>query len=131
MTIYCYKCRYCGWTGDSTTRAPSIPCGACSYPATRDYSSIGFKADAVKPHFNHAVGAYVNNSRDFDEKLKIRAEESNSYYTRVDPGDIPDPGGDSESAAILETQAKTLHDRGFTNSRGKVLIDDAGSFVPQ
>lgn len=129
--IYVYRCRECQTVIELPTRADSVNCPNCFTRAGRDYSSVQFSPDSVKPHFNHAVGQYVTSSRDFDEKLHVAGQEAGTVYSRVDPGDMPSPGGDSESMAILETQAKTLRDRGFTDSRGKVSIDDAGSFIPQ
>ena len=94
----------------------------------RDYSSVHFGPGSFTPHFNHSVGAYVRNSRDFDEKLKIAGEKAGSTFTRLEPGEMPRPTKDD---AIFETQAKLLHDKGFTDSKGNVSIDDKGNFIPQ
>jgi hypothetical protein len=68
---------------------------------------------AFQPHFNHSVGRYVSSSRDFDEALHVGAEEANSSYTRIDPGDFASitPDRDTE---IIETQARTHRDMGLT-----------------
>lgn len=63
---------------------------------------------AFRPHFNHAVGGYVTSSREFDNLLKLKAEQAGTTYTRVDPGDVPQPTHDTE---VLDTQAKTIHDK--------------------
>ena len=74
----------------------------------RDYSSVQIGMGAFRPHYNHAVGRYVSSSHDFDEQLKIRAEQAQSTYTRIDPGEAPTPSSDTE---ILETQMKTITDK--------------------
>lgn len=74
----------------------------------RDYSSVQIGVRNFRPHFNHAVGSYVSSSREFDEQLKIAGEKVGTTYTRVDPGDVPQPNLDTD---ILETQAKTIRDR--------------------
>lgn len=129
--IYVYLCRECNTQIELHMRAASTTCPRCGCRAGRDYRSIQFGQSAIRPHFNHAVGDWVHSSRDFDEKLKRAGEREGASYTRVDPGDMPSPGGSSADESILETQAKTLSDRGFTDSRGKVAIDDAGRFIPQ
>jgi hypothetical protein len=50
----------------------------------------------------------VDSPRQFDDMLKLRGEESGSTYTRVDPGDVPQPTVDDQ---ILETQARTIRDK--------------------
>jgi hypothetical protein len=45
--------------------------------------------------------------------LRQRAEAGQSTYTRVDPGDVPAPSTDTE---ILETQMRTVTDRGINPS---------------
>jgi len=76
----------------------------------RDYSSVQIGVGAFRPHFNHAVGSYVTTSRDFDEQLKAHSERNGAAITRVDPGDMPTPSHDTE---ILETQARTIRDKGI------------------
>ncbi|HXA31504.1 MAG TPA: hypothetical protein VNV87_04535 [Acidimicrobiales bacterium] len=72
--------------------------------------SVSLVIPAFRPHFNHSVGKYVSTSRDFDEALRRGAEEQNSSYSRIDPGDYASltPSTDTE---IIETQARNLHDR--------------------
>lgn len=106
--MYAYKCNVCGARVDSTSRYLRN-CPEClSMALRRDYSSVQVGGRSFKPHFNHAVGAYVSTSREFDEHLKIRAEQAQSSYTRVDPGDVPTPSSDTE---ILDTQMKTITDK--------------------
>lgn len=80
----------------------------CSLPTKRYYGSVQLGRSPFKPHFNHAVGAHVSSSREFDEVLKIRGEAAGSDYTRIDPGEAPTPSSDTE---IIETQARTIRDR--------------------
>lgn len=129
--IYVYRCRECQTVIELPARADSTTCPACGCRAGRDYSSVQFNQAAVKPHFNHAVGDWVTSSRDFDEKLKMAGERAGTTYTRIDPGDSPSPGGTADEQAILETQAKTLRDKGLMSDSGKVTVDDSGRFVRQ
>lgn len=108
MTVFSYKCRNCGHKWDATSRALTN-CPAClSNNIGRDFSSVRIGSNTFQPHFNHAVGAYVSSSREFDDMLKIRGEEAGSDYTRIDPGDMPRPTKDDH---IFDTQAKTIRDR--------------------
>lgn len=105
--IYAYKCRVCGARVESTSRSLTT-CPECLSSLGRDYSSVQIGVRAFKPHYNHAVGSFVSSSKDFDQQLRIKAEQAGSSYTRVDPGDAPTPSTDTE---ILETQMRTITDR--------------------
>jgi predicted nucleic acid-binding Zn ribbon protein len=106
--IYAYKCNVCGARIDSGSRHLTT-CPEClNISLRRDYSSVQFGSAAFTPHFNHAVGSYVSSSRQFDDLLRIRGDEAQATYTRVDPGDVPQP---SKEDHILETQARTIRDR--------------------
>lgn len=106
--MYAYKCRVCGACVDSTSRNLTT-CPEClSMALRRDYTSVQVGMGAFRPHFNHAVGAYVSSSRQFDDLLKAHSESNGSELTRVDPGDVPTPSHDTE---ILETQARTIRDK--------------------
>lgn len=48
----------------------------------RDYSTVSFSR-SFQPHFNHSVGKFVNNKREFSDELK-RASESASLRTGID-----------------------------------------------
>lgn len=114
MTTYSFKCKACGWRGEAATREVAFDCPACgSVEVKRDYSTVQIGVQAFKPHFNHAVGAYVSSSRHFDDVLKVRAEAAGSEFTRIDPGEAPTPTTHTE---IFETQAKTIRDRGINPS---------------
>jgi len=76
----------------------------------RDYSSVQIGRPAFQPHFNHAVGAYVRSDREFNDLLRSRGDEAQTVYTRVDPGDVPQPTVDDH---ILDEQAKIIHDKGI------------------
>lgn len=115
MTTYGYRCRECGTPRDSQLRDDTQPCD-CGGVSRRDFSSVRFGVSAFQPHFNHAVGAYVNSDREFSDMLKIRAEQNTvrtgaeHSYVRVDPGDLPTPTKDDH---MFETQAKTIADKGI------------------
>lgn len=106
--MYAYKCRVCGAVVDSTSRNLTT-CPEClSMALRRDYTSVQMGMGAFRPHFNHAVGAYVETSKQFDDLLKYHSERNGSQLTRIDPGDAPTPHKDTE---ILETQARTIRDK--------------------
>lgn len=73
----------------------------------RDYSTVQV-GRFFQPHYNHAVGAYVRSNREFNDLLRSRGDALETVYTRVDPGDVPQPTTDD---AILETQARTIRDK--------------------
>lgn len=106
--IYAYRCDVCGAPFDTNTRF-STQCPEClNTGVRRDYSSVQIGVTPFQPHFNHAVGAYVSSSRQFNDLLSAASEKAGSSYTRVDPGDVPRPTKDD---AIFDTQARTIRDR--------------------
>lgn len=107
MTVFAYKCRTCGGSFDSTSRSLTTCPHCLSSEIRRDYSTIQIGGGGFDPHFNHAVGAYVDSSRDFDEKLKIRGEQAGSTFVRIDPGDMPRPTKEDE---VFDTRERTIHD---------------------
>lgn len=107
--MYAFKCKGCGERFDRLTREVAFDCPSCGgVEVKRDYSTVQLAVSAFKPHFNHAVGAHVSSSRQFDDLLKVRGEEAGSTFSRIDPGEAPTPSSDTE---ILETQARTIRDR--------------------
>ena len=106
--MYAYKCRSCGARFDSPSRSLTS-CPEClGRDLGRDYSSVQFGPSAFQPHFNHAVGAYVSSSQEFDDMLKVRSEEAGSTISRIDPGDMPRPTADD---GIFDTQARTIREK--------------------
>ena len=106
--MFAYKCNVCGARIDSSSRNLTT-CPEClSMALRRDYSSVQMGVGGFRPHFNHAVGHYVSSSREFNEQLKLAGEKAGTAYTRVDPGDMPQPVQDDH---ILESQARTIHDK--------------------
>jgi hypothetical protein len=119
VIAYPYRCRSCGRTQDSSERTAAILC-VCGDAMIRDYRSVTLRPPVFRPHWNHAVGRYVETSRDFDEALRRGAEEQNTTYTRIDPGDYESitPSGDTQS---IEDQAKAHRDVGLTQSKQTVI----------
>jgi hypothetical protein len=74
----------------------------------RDYSTVQIGQRTFRPHFNHAVGAYVSSDRQFNNLLSLRGEQAGTTFSRVDPGDIPRPTSDDY---IFDDQQRTIMDR--------------------
>lgn len=114
MTTYVYRCRTCGQSFESNTRALT----SCPYclgrDLGRDYSSVQFGSSPFQPHFNHAVGEYVTSSQHFNDLLKVKGEENGHEFSRVDPGDIEPIRSHDD---ILDTQARTIYDRNIDPRR--------------
>lgn len=117
MTVYEYRCRGCGVVRESELRDDNQPC-SCGELSRRVY---GFRqAAGLQPHFNHAVGRYVTNNRDFNDALKERSEVQSlrtgidSNYVRVDPGDMAEPTKDTE---IFETRDRMIRDNNIDVSK--------------
>jgi putative FmdB family regulatory protein len=112
VPVYEYRCRKCGQTRDSQLRDDVQVC-ACGGLSKRQFHA-NIKAGFI-PHFNHAVGAHVTSDRHFSDLLKVRSEQNTiatgteHNYSRVDPGDMPEPSRDS---SIFETRDKLLRDTG-------------------
>lgn len=113
MPEYGYRCRDCGAERVSLSREDIQSC-SCGGVSKRDYSTIQLGSSSFKPHFNHAVGAFVSNSRQFDDLLKLRSEQNSlrtgtdHNYTRIDPGESPRPTADDH---IFEVQEKAWRDK--------------------
>src|SRR4051812_21564319 len=113
MKLFSYKCVDCGYLFDLTVNDPPVVCVRCDGWAKRDYSTVQLSRPTFVPHFNHTVGEHVSSSRDFDNALKRKSEEQSERtgmdhsYARLDPGDMPQPTGESE---IYETRGKFLRD---------------------
>lgn len=106
--MFAYKCNVCGARFDSTSRFIN-QCPEClNTSVSRDYTSVQIGVRAFQPHFNHAVGEYVTSSRHFDDLLSAKAEEQQSYYTRIDPGDMQRPTKDDY---IFDDQMRTITDK--------------------
>jgi len=111
--MYAHRCVICGARIDSSSRE-LVACPECGSTAVRrDYTSVQIACRPFRPHFNHAVGAYVTSARQFDDLLKTRGDEAGATYTRLDPGDVAPP---TDSTDILETQARIIHDTGIDPS---------------
>ena len=113
--LYAYRCDSCGHETSTTERGNRAPCANCGCNAKR---SFGFRvAASFQPHFNHTVGAPVNNEREFADKLK-RAAEVQTEKTGLYHDYVPVPAGDREAFGItdehlaaLEPTKKRAHDQ--------------------
>lgn len=111
--IYAYRCRSCGLAFDSNTRDDPYPCHVCGGLIKRDYSTVQLSTPTFKPHFNHAVGQYVSNTRQFSDALKVTSDMNSEatgmdhHYVRVDPGDVPRPDTATEA---FEVRSKFIRD---------------------
>lgn len=114
---YHFRCQDCGGEGDSEEFAGigqqhSLPCLACGGKIVRIVSMTIVKG--YGEHFNHSIGEYCRDEKDFREKLKIKADETaerlgmDCHWQPVDPDDqrglgVTDEGLD-ESASIRRKQ---------------------------
>lgn len=111
MTVYSFICKNCGVLIDAPGE---LPCPVCGLIMKKNWRAVQLRgAPAFQPHFNHAVGRYVSSSRDFDEALRRGAEEQNTTYNRIDPGDYKSIEPTTHTEA-LEVSAKVKRDRGLT-----------------
>lgn len=100
MTVHRWRCRNCNTRIDAPG---TLPCPVCGLIMTKDWTAIQIRpTPAFQPHFNHAVGKYVSNSREFDEALRRGSEAQNTTYSRIDPGDYPDPPYATEAIEASE-----------------------------
>lgn len=54
----------------------------------RDYNTFSVRK-SFAPHFNHSVGKYVSNERDFHDELKRAGDKNETVYSPLAAGDIP------------------------------------------
>ena len=105
VPLYAYLCDSCG-SFDSQHRSNYALCPACGLSSRRNWA-FRRAGTSFRPHFNHAVGEYVESDHQFREALKRSGGEASTSYTPVYPGDIS-PRGDTE---VLERQARHWHDK--------------------
>lgn len=126
MPRYLYTCKSCGASQISNFAADNTTCLQCSGFAQRKWNVN--LTPPFTPHYNHSVGAYISSSREFDDALKHRSEQAGTSFSRIDPGEAPRPQSDD---GVFDTQLKTLTDKGFVGSDGKITLDDAGNYIPK
>lgn len=94
MIIYAYRCRTCGLSQDSTTRAQSLgPCPDphCSGELKRRYQLQ--LAPVMQEHYNPSVDGYISSEKQLREKLKRKSDEYTEYtgiesnFQPIDPKD--------------------------------------------
>lgn len=110
MPVYEFRCRSCGATKESLSRNPT-PCN-CGDIFRRVFS---FSTSTDLPaHFNHSVGSYVSNSRQFNDALKQKSDEASEHfgttinYSPVDYSDRAALGVTSEGLAETKARRKEL-----------------------
>lgn len=121
--IYAYKCRTCGRTQDSKTRADSIgPCShslvsvggiaPCDGTLTRLYI---IRTEAQMPeHWNKTLNRPIHSLRQFDEGLKRASHEASLRtgmahdFQRIDPTDKAAVGVTDEGMDATNRQRRKL-----------------------
>jgi predicted nucleic acid-binding Zn ribbon protein len=91
MPYYEFRCAECGSVSGSTDRAHAGPCG-CGGPLRRIWHAPGFIRGTAE-HFNHSLGSYVRDDKDFRQQLRVKsAEMSERLGMPVDyqPADLSD-----------------------------------------
>ena len=116
MPLYAYLCDSCG---PRDLEHPAWRPGAVLGLWPVGPPPLGFRvASSFQPHFNHAVGAPVNNEREFRDKLKKAAEietEKTGVYHDYQPVDYADRdafGITDDHLAALEPTLKREADQG-------------------
>ena len=118
MPVYGYRCRECGTSTTQLARDLTLPCNGCGGIMRRDFS-FQLGRTGLTPHFNHAVGKYVRNDREFNDALKAASDRNSERtgmdhsYARLDPGDAPTPPDANEA---IESREKVLRDSLVTRS---------------
>lgn len=111
MPIYEFHCDSCGHRTESMTRGDIHHCGNCGCQARRRFS---FRvASSFQSHYNQAVGAFVTNQTDFEDRLKIASEvetQRTGIYANYEPVDMSDPAAcglsPEDVAEVTEARAK-------------------------
>lgn len=123
--IYEWKCKNCQTIHELSVYSSSTPIQcSCGGELKRFFGSVQLNtSSAFKPHFNHSVGEYVSNERDFRSALARKADENSlrtgtdHHYVPIMPGDMPQPKQDTE---IFETRNKIVKDKGLTHEYGEI-----------
>lgn len=94
MPKYDYVCRSCGAKDEKAFLTEPYPC-PCGGLKKRHF---GFQVGrSFTPHFNHSVGRYVSNERQFKDALS-QASDHASETTGTEHRYVPMPLGDAPSA---------------------------------
>lgn len=86
MPMYEYKCKLCGLISTTTSRDDPV-CAHCQHTDVRRIFSFN-PLKSFQPHYNVALGRWVNSRSDFKDGLKIASEES-SIRTGIDTNYVP------------------------------------------
>lgn len=121
MPLYSWKCKSCGRDYDLPRRelVDGDKCN-CGGELRRNYATVQLNGrPAFQPHFNHAVGQWVESKSQFESELKRGAEKAGSNeYVPIYPGDIPRPTKDDH---VFDDTARKLHDSGQVKSKTKTI----------
>lgn len=120
MPIYSFICRDCGAKRESLQR-DVLPCN-CGGLSRRDYH-FAVKAD-TPGHFNHSVGAYVSNNREFRDELKKKSEEASARFG-IDVNYAPIDYTDKQSLGVTnEGLSETKQRRSELNMAPLKALED-------
>ena len=125
---YQVRCNACG---DLTIELSDVrigeyvgPCPICHEGLLQRIASFSFKR-GMQPHFNTAVGGYVESQREFDEKLKMYSERDSirtgttQTYEKVDLREKDALGVSDEG---LDATRKRRRELGLDASTRKTII---------
>jgi len=115
MPQYQFRCHVCGTTSMQNDRDPH-PCPVCRSMPRRVWS---FNTQASMPdHFNHSVGQYVGNKREFFDALKRQSDESSERLgMTVDLQPL-------STADMAEAAAHGVTEEGLDDTRRATFVKD-------
>lgn len=118
MPIYQFRCRECGSSKETVNQPSPFPC-SCGSLYKRVYSFTPMKP--MEGHFNHSLGKYVSNEREYRDGLKA-ASEAASLSTGIDHNFVPVDYHDKKAFGVtdegLHEQTKAWADKGLKVGQG-------------
>jgi putative FmdB family regulatory protein len=87
MPMYEFRCKQCRLTSIQEHREPPYKCPYCDHEAVVRVFSFN-PLSSFQPHYNTAVGKWVNNEREFRDGLK-EASAAATARTGVDTNYVP------------------------------------------
>lgn len=113
MAVYEWRCPECRQAyatrrplGDTTP--PTCP--PCQTPVKRRYSPFAIQIP-MQEHYNHSVGAYITNERQFKDQLKIQSEAA-TLRTGLEHNFVPhDPRDAKDSLGVTDEGLEATYRR--------------------
>jgi predicted nucleic acid-binding Zn-ribbon protein len=114
MPQYQYRCDGCGSLFTTESREITVPCPVCGLRPKRVWAFT--HSPSMQEHFNHSIGKYVSNKRDFYDGLKRQSDDSSERMGMdvdlqpLSPSDMAEASSHGVTEEGLDVTRQAMHD---------------------